>query len=170
MPQKQKKLSPIERFLTMFTRIRPGEGSAILVYSAYAMALMTSYYLLKVLRDALILSEHSAEVKSYVQATIAIVLLFVIPFYGFLYRRTQPINLVRWITLFFAANLLLFLLAYGAELRIGFVFFVWVSIFSLRSASAVAFANAVCAIIKRARVPKMTKPTMPKNTPVMSVP
>src|SRR5262249_49041055 len=45
--------------------------------------------------------------------------------------RVNRIHLVQWVTLFFAGNLVLFLLALASGLRIGIVYFLWVGIFNV---------------------------------------
>ena len=40
-------------------------------------------------------------------------------------------QLVQWVTLFFVSHLVLFLLALGAGLQIGIVYFLWVGIFNV---------------------------------------
>ena len=64
------------------------------------------------------------------------------PAYGAFASRVNRVQLVRWVTLFFVANLALFLLALNAGLRIGIVYFLWVGIFNVMViAQFWAFAN-----------------------------
>jgi AAA family ATP:ADP antiporter len=120
-----------ERFLSIFTTLRPGEGRSLLLFSFYGFTLLLSYYVLKTIREALILVKFSAEVRSYAVGTIALLLLFLVPIYGVLFRSTRKITLVRWITGFFIANLLVFWLMARAEMEVGFIYFVWVGIFGV---------------------------------------
>ena len=124
-------LSPFERFLTLFTRVRPGEGRCVFLFVLYAFLLLVSYYVFKTMRDVLILTEFSAEVKAYATATMAVVLLFVIPLYGALYRLSDPVRLIRWITLFFAMNVLVFFLLSRSGATIAFFYYVWTGIFGV---------------------------------------
>ena len=73
-----------------------------------------AYYLLKTAREVFILSEGGAEVKSYSSAGQALLLLVLVPAYGAFASRVNRVQLVQWVTLFFVANLVLFLLALGA--------------------------------------------------------
>jgi AAA family ATP:ADP antiporter len=50
---------------------------------------MDAYYLLQPLREALILSESGAEVKSYSAAPQALLLLAVVPFYGWFATKSD---------------------------------------------------------------------------------
>jgi AAA family ATP:ADP antiporter len=45
--------------------------------------------------------------------------------------RVNRVQLVQWVTLFFASNLLLFLAALSMGMRVGIVFFLWVGIFNV---------------------------------------
>ena len=69
------------------------------------------YYLLKTAREIFILSEGGAEVKSYSSAGQALLLLVLVPAYSAFASRVNRTQLVQWVTLFFAANLVLFLRA-----------------------------------------------------------
>ena len=125
------KLSLIDRLLTPFTKLRPGEGKAIFIYASYAFSLMLAYYAFKVIRESLILTEFSPLVKSGAMAVIAILLFFIVPVYGMIFRAAERIQLVRWITLFFAVNIVIFYFMRKADMEIGFVFYVWAGIFSV---------------------------------------
>ena len=89
------------------------------------------YYLLKTAREIFILSEGGAEVKSYSSAGQALLLLVLVPAYGAFASRVNRTQLVQWVTLFFAANLVLFLAALAAGLHIGIVYFLWLGIFNV---------------------------------------
>jgi len=93
--------------------------------------LLAAYYLIKTAREVLILTEGGAEVKSYSSAGQAVLLLFLVPAYAAFASRASPVRLVTSVTLFFASNLVMFVLAIGAGLRVGVVFFLWVGIFNL---------------------------------------
>ncbi len=124
-------LSPFERLLTLFTRVRPGEGRSALLFFAHAFLLLYSYQVVKALREAFMLTRFSAEVRAYAVAVIALVLMLLVPIYGAVRRRLDGERLLRAVTLFFAVNLLIFAAATWAGLSIAFVFFVWVSIFGV---------------------------------------
>src|SRR5262245_2528390 len=71
-----------DRILSMFTEVHRGEGAGALLLGAYVFLLLESYYILKTVREALILSEGGAEIKSYSAAAQAALLLLIIPAYG----------------------------------------------------------------------------------------
>ncbi|MCB1699381.1 MAG: translocase [Pseudomonadales bacterium] len=125
------RLTRLDKLLNMFTRLRPGEGRSVLIFSAYALLLMLAYYILKTVREPLLLSGANAELKSYAYAVTALLLFLVVPLYAALFRRCGRLALTRYITAFFIFNLLLFFLLGRAGINIGFAYYVWVGIFSV---------------------------------------
>ena len=104
------KAAPLERFLNLFTEVRRGEAASALLLALNIFLILTAYYILKPVREALILSgSGGAEIKSYVAAGQALLLLGAVPLYAKLasrYARRALINRVTW---FFAGCLALFL-------------------------------------------------------------
>lgn len=125
------RLTPLDRFLGRFTRLRPGEGRGVVLFFAYALLMMVSYYILKTIREPMLLTGPSAAIKSYAYAATAGVLLIIIPLYGLVFRHTGKQQLTRYVTVFFLVNLLLFYLAGRAGLDIAFAYYVWVGVFGL---------------------------------------
>jgi len=121
----------VERLLSPIADVRRGEAATALVMMLAMFLVLAAYYLLKTAREVFILSEGGAEVKSYSSAGQAVLLLAIVPAYGAFASRVNRVQLVQRVTLFFASNLLLFLLALAAGLRIGIVFFVWLGIFNV---------------------------------------
>ena len=128
---KPEKLNFCEHCLSIFTRIRPGEGWAVMLFSMYAMVLMLCYYVFKTMRETLILTSFSAEVRSYAMAAIALVLFFIIPLYGMLFRCTRKVQLIQWITFFFSSNIIIFYFMGRAGMELGFVYYVWVGVYGV---------------------------------------
>lgn len=131
MAQWPDKLTRLDKFLGLFTRLRPGEGRSVMIFFSYALLMMLSYYILKTVREPLLLSGASAEVKSYAYAVTALLLLLVVPVYGALFRHFSSQQLTRFVTVFFVLNLLLFYLLGRAGIDIGFAYYVWVGVFSV---------------------------------------
>jgi len=125
------KLTRLDRLLGLFTRLRPGEGRSVVIFFSYAMLMMLSYYILKTIREPLLLTGENAEVKSYAAAVIALLLLFVVPLYGLVFRHTSKRQLTRYVTGFFLVNLLLFYVLGRAGFNIGFAYYVWIGMFSV---------------------------------------
>jgi ATP:ADP antiporter, AAA family len=124
-------LSPFERLLTLFTRVRPGEGRAAFLFFLHGFLLLSSYQIVKALREALILAKFSAEVRAYAVAVMALVLMFVVPLYGYIRRHLDGARLLRAVTLFFVITLPLFAGLLWAGAPIEFVFFIWVGIYGV---------------------------------------
>jgi AAA family ATP:ADP antiporter len=131
-----------EKSLSVFADVRAGEGAGVLLLGLNVFLLLGAYYLLKTVREALILSQNGAEVKTYSAAGQALLLLAIVPAYGAFASRVNRIRLISWVTAFFICHLLLFY-AFGIEgAREGVVFFLWVGIFNvLIIAQFWAFAN-----------------------------
>ncbi len=73
-----------------------------LLLAANLFCLLAFYSVLKIVREALILSESGAEVKSYAAAGQALLLLGFVPLYGAFASRVNRIRLIVGVTLFFA--------------------------------------------------------------------
>ncbi len=125
------RLSLVERGLGLLTTVRPGEGACALLFFAYAFVLLVAYYILRTIREPLLLANGSAELKSYACAAIAAVLLVLVPLYSQLARRTNRAWLVRWVTVLFAAQLVPFYVLGRAGVDVGFVYYVWVGVFNV---------------------------------------
>ena len=120
-----------ERLLSPIADVRRGEVASALLLTTIMFLILGAYYLLKTAREVFILSEGGAEVKSYSSAGQAVLLLVLVPAYGAFASRVNRVQLVQWVTLFFAAHLAMFLMAIGAGWRIGIPYFLWLGIFNL---------------------------------------
>jgi AAA family ATP:ADP antiporter len=125
------RLTSFDRFLGAFTRLRPGEGRSVAVFFTYALFMLLAYYILKTIREPLLLSTASAEIKSYAVAVTAVLLFFLIPLYGLVFRHTNKRQLTRIVTVFFIINLAVFYLLGLSGADIGFAYYVWVGIFGV---------------------------------------
>ena len=134
--------TPLERFLNVFTEVRHGEAASALLLALNIFLILTAYYVLKPVREALILAGGGAEIKSYAAAGQALLLLAAVPFYGWLASRVPRRVLINGVTLFFAGCLLVFYGLAQLHVPLGVVFFLWVGIFNLMvPAQFWAFAN-----------------------------
>ncbi|AKE51566.1 ATP translocase [Kangiella geojedonensis] len=132
---KRQQYNLFERCLARFVWVRAGEGTGILLMFLSLFLLMLSYYLLKVMRDPLILSDGSAELKSYTTAAQASILLVVIPFFNrFYYKYSSHKDkslFLRKVLIFFFTNLSLFIIANQLSLPIGIAFYIWLGVYSV---------------------------------------
>lgn len=137
-------MSALDRGLRIVGDVRGGEGAQALVLAGTVFLILNAYYLLKVAREALLLSKFDAETKTYLSAGMAIILIPAVETYGWLSNRVGRVRLVTIATLFFATHLTIFAALYQAQISVGPVFFVWVGIFSVFViAQFWAFANDV---------------------------
>lgn len=121
----------LERFLSLFTRVQPGEGFAAVLLTANVFLLLACYYILKTVREPLILASGGAELKAYAAAAQAALLFFVIPVYGWIASRMDRMRFIGVSTLFFVATLLGFYLLVQANAGVGFTFYIWLGIFNV---------------------------------------
>ncbi|GAB3749165.1 NTP/NDP exchange transporter [Lysobacter olei] len=128
-------LSPLERVLHLLATVRPGEGRCIALMVLQVFLLLLAYYLIRPLREALILAEGTSVVRSYAVGAVAVTLIFLIPLYKLLFDRLdghgRKSSVLRWVMGFFIANLLVFCALGAAGVPIGVPFFVWVGVFSV---------------------------------------
>jgi len=123
--------SRLDRALGIFAQVKGGEGANALLLALNVFLLLSAYYLIKPVREALILEGGGAEVKSYAAAGQGLLLLVAVPLYAWLAGRLPRRRLVAGVTLFFAACLGLFYLLARLEVPLGVVFYLWVGIFNL---------------------------------------
>jgi len=132
----------LERLLSLFADVRAGEGANVILMTVTVFLLLAAYYLLKVARETLVLTEATAVVKVQAAAVQAVLLLGVVPLFGWIASHVNRIRLITITSLFFAANLLLFYALGRAGVREGVVFYIWLGIFNLFVVSQFwAFAN-----------------------------
>jgi len=134
------------RFLRLFTDIRPGEAPKALLLSLNLFLLLLAYYLIKPVREALLLLDKDApRIKSYLSGAQAFLFVFVILAFGLLASKVPRHKLITWVTLFFISNLAIFYFLHLAGIgagAMGIVFFIWIGIFNyLVVAQFWGFAN-----------------------------
>ncbi len=136
--------SPLDRVLRLFTDVRAGEGRSVLLLALNIFVLLTAYYVLKPIREALILGEAGPEFKAYAAAAMAILLVPLAATYGKLADRYPRRRLINVVTLFFVACIVVFYLLGQAGMSTGLVFFIWMGIFNVMVVAQFwAFANDV---------------------------
>jgi ATP:ADP antiporter, AAA family len=113
------------------SRLRHGEARPMALFSCYAFILLVCYYVLKTLREPLLLSSGSVELKSYAHGLIALLLVVLVPLHGLLFRHFGGRRLLHGVTGFAAITLMGFAYLGRAGANIGFAYYVWVGIFGL---------------------------------------
>jgi AAA family ATP:ADP antiporter len=138
--------TPVERLLGVVTHVAPGEAPVSLTLTLNVFLLLMAYYIVKPVREALVLAlDSGAEYKSYMSAVIALTLLVAVPAYASFVDRLPRLRLVVGVTLFFASHLVLFFAASQYEpfrRNMGLAFFVWVGVFNMMVVAQLwSFAN-----------------------------
>jgi AAA family ATP:ADP antiporter len=136
---------PVDRALRVFGDVRAGEGATVLLMCLNVFLLLLAYYVLKTVREPLILTAGGAELKSYAGAAQALALIAYVPLYGWVASRLPRQRFLAAVILFFVGCIQLFYLASEAGVpHLGFVFFVWIGIFSLTTiAQFWSYANEI---------------------------
>ncbi|MCW8879741.1 MAG: ATP translocase, partial [Kangiellaceae bacterium] len=124
-----------ERLLNIFSTVKPGEGLSCILLTLNACLLMSAYYLLKVIREPLILAYGGAEYKSYATAAQAGLLIFLVPLFSAMYYKfaehERKSTIINRILIFFIFNLALFAVFQYLGVNIGLAFYIWLGIFSI---------------------------------------
>src|SRR5258705_2772559 len=123
---------PLDRLLGIFGNVRPGEGGTVLLMSLNVFLLLVAYYVLKTVREPLILMAGGAQLKSYAAAAQALTLVIYVPVYGWVASKLPRQRFLMAVILFFLGFIPLFFFgSRGRGPHLGFIFFVWVGVFSL---------------------------------------
>jgi AAA family ATP:ADP antiporter len=116
--------------------VRAGEGRRVSLFGLQIFLLLTAYYLLKTVREPLILlwgiwGLGGQELKVYATSAQALLLLLVLPLYGRLAGRVPRLTLIRFTLLGFIASLALFVPLGMSGVPIAAPFYMWLGIVSL---------------------------------------
>lgn len=118
------------------SKVQPGEGLIATLMLVSVFAILTSYYVMKTAREGLILAGGTLglrgdELKTYATGAMAIVLVGVVPAYGFLANRVRRIRLINISYAIVIVSLLAFFVVGRAGLAIGLPFFIWLGLVSV---------------------------------------
>jgi ATP:ADP antiporter, AAA family len=129
----------LDRALRPFGDVRPGEAGTVLLMLANIFTILVGYYVIKTVREPLILNTGGAEieafggaeVKSFASAGQVLLLLGFIPLYGWFASRVDRVRLIIGFNLFFILCIEAFFLAGRTAVPYtGIAFFIWVGIFN----------------------------------------
>jgi AAA family ATP:ADP antiporter len=112
-------------FLCRLLRAERHELPAVAWAFAYFVVVLSSYYLLRPVRDSLAV-ELGAQALRWLFTATFVAMLVLVPVFGWLTARLPRLRLLPVVYAFFSLNLLVFTVALEAR-----VFFVWLSIFNL---------------------------------------
>lgn len=120
--------------LRVWTVIHPGEALTSFFLTLNIFLLLSAYYIIRPVREDLLLGSWSPAIKSYLGGAIAILLIFVVKIFSSIASRLPRQKLISWVTLFFISNLVLFNILHligVSSAAMGIIFFLWVGIFNL---------------------------------------
>jgi AAA family ATP:ADP antiporter len=120
----------VATLLRPFSKVEPAEVALVTVMTLAAFLLLTAYYLLKTVREPMILLQGGAEVKLYARAGQAVIMAVFVHFYGELARKVGRTKLLLIVFSFFVSNLVVFAMLARTDVPIGLPFFLWVGVFS----------------------------------------
>lgn len=124
-------LSPLERSLSLFAPVRRGEGRGAVLLATNVFLLLVAYYLLKPLREVLVLTEVGAEIRSMAAGGQALALFILMPLYAAWSRGRNRLRLIQGVTLFFVSHLAVFALLGMAGVPVGLAFYLWIGVFNV---------------------------------------
>lgn len=133
-------LNRLERLLQPFAEVRAGEGATALLMFVNIFLVLTAYYVLKVVREALTIggvtlgSLQGDEIKAYLPAIMALLLIVIVPVYGRLASKVDRMALIRNTMLFVIAVLCVFFVwgsATGVGTSIGLSFYISLGIINV---------------------------------------
>ena len=136
--------STIARWVKAVAPVKRPELLTVTLMALNSFILLTCYYLLKVVREPLILLGGGAELKSYASAGQTILLLAVVPAFGWLSSKVSRIRLMTTMQLIFIGCLVGFYVLAQAKAPIGLAFYLWLGIFNVLVVSNFwSFANDI---------------------------
>ncbi len=146
MVDKTKNIPTITKIFRIFTVIKAAELNTALLLTLNGFLLMAAYYLVKPVREGLILAGTGPEFRAYLSAVTVVLLIFVVKIFSRIASRFPRHRLIAWVTGFFISNLFFFYVWYlssGGKIAVlGTVFFIWIGIFNVMViAQFWAFAN-----------------------------
>src|SRR6266568_3337254 len=123
------------RLLRRLIEVRPAEVSALGWSWLYIFALLSSYYILRPIRDQMGVAGGVDNLQWLFLGTLAAMLLLNVPFW-YLVKILPRARFIAITYRFFAANILLFAVALNwadpqQTVWVGRVFFIWISVFNL---------------------------------------
>jgi AAA family ATP:ADP antiporter len=134
-------MRPGMRLRSLFP-VQRREAAQVALLAVNVFVLLTTYYVLKVVREPLILIDGGAEVKAYASAGQAGLLLFVVPVFGAIAARRSRLQIMVSVQTFFIGCLLAFYALSRLGVPIGIAFYLWVGVFNVLVVSNFwSFAN-----------------------------
>ncbi|HSR98047.1 MAG TPA: MFS transporter [Kofleriaceae bacterium] len=132
----------LRRLVAVFAPVKRSEVATVMILTVNVFVLLTCYYVLKVVREPLILLGGGAELKAYASAGQAVLLLGVVPAFGWLSSRVGRLRLLTTMQVIFIGCLVAFYALANLKAPIGLAFYLWLGIFNVLVVSNFwSFAN-----------------------------
>jgi len=128
--------SLFERVLGRLVDVKPGEVAALLASFTFFFAVLTSYYIIRPVRDemGMMLTKEDGQALHTLFVYVFLVMIAAVPVFGWVMQNVPLRFVVPAVYGFFICNLLLFWLVLeggGQTPRVARLFFIWVSVFNL---------------------------------------
>lgn len=123
----------LQRLVQRSISLKPGEGHAVFWSFLYFFFLLSSYYILRPIRDEMGITAGIDQMQWLFTGTF-IAMLLVVPLFGWITSRYRRSRFLPIIYGFFIVNILLFYLLFesnAGQERVAGLFFVWLSVFNL---------------------------------------
>ncbi len=120
-------------FINATFDVRPGEGAAVMWAAVTFFLLLTSYFILRPVRDAVVL-DGPAEFIPWLWTSTSVAMIALAPPWGWLVARLPRRSFVPLVYRAFGLQILILAALFHAEVEpilIGRIFYVWVSVFNL---------------------------------------
>lgn len=121
--------------LAQLLMVRPGEGRAVVLAALYFFLVLSSYYLLRPVREAMGIARGADDLPWLITGTL-VAMALVNPAFAWLVSRMPRRRFVPLVYRFAAANLILFFALFevipeSGRLWLGYAFYIWLSVFNL---------------------------------------
>lgn len=130
--QEKREKSPVSWWNQLLT-VKVGEWRPLLWSFSYFFSLLCGYYIIRPMRDEMGIAGGVEHLQWLFSGTF-LVMLAVVPFFGWLTRSFPPRRFLPYVYYFFIGNLLLFYVLFQLDLDHTYVaraFFIWASVFNL---------------------------------------
>lgn len=121
------------RFLDRFVKVKPKEIIALLVSCSYFYLILCAYYIIRPIRSEMVIANGVDNVQ-WLMLLTGLVLLCILPIFGWVTTRFRTRQFLSYCTLFFASHLVVFYFLFDVEQRSPIVtraFFIWVNVFNM---------------------------------------
>jgi AAA family ATP:ADP antiporter len=125
------RFTPFERFLQLFTKVRPGEGRTVAWFGLHVFLLLFAYYIVRTTREGIVLDKADSSYRSQIVAWTALVLMLFVPLYSAVRRRHDGPWLVNGVIALFVASSFGFWWSAHQGVYHPTLYFIWAGVFGV---------------------------------------